>query len=244
MELSAGSSSKATQSTTSQASFNSGDVTFATLVRAVEVGREALQRGIARAQYLVYISVPLEKSRVNKITYSNNIGALIIKVMPNPEHEMAAQNFRFAYQRDADRIAPNGPSQQRAEFGLVVEIGLGWSETPSSTVKLVVTVSIGRTLPEVVFRRWELAPSIASTTRLYRVKNTTSVTGGQLLVGHIILSEQKHGRIMLRDSVWVRQGFKRNKHGQVWQFGCGLFITKALVLVWMKTSPLLTLKSY
>ncbi|RHZ64682.1 hypothetical protein CDV55_107371 [Aspergillus turcosus] len=34
----------------------------------------------------------------------------------------------------------------------------GWLESPSSTIKLVVTIVVNRTQPELVFRRWELYP--------------------------------------------------------------------------------------
>ncbi|PKX94696.1 uncharacterized protein P174DRAFT_512809 [Aspergillus novofumigatus IBT 16806] len=305
MELSAGSSSNTNPSTTSEASFNSGDATSessshsrdphaelvdelehhpfttsATLIRAVETRREALQRGITRDQYLVYAGVPPEvfsklveeKSRVNKssrFTYSNNTGTLIIKVMLHPEHDIAARRFDLLIASELDTMGVHdidplgsttvtigswkkeadcswGPFQQRAELNLAVEIGLsesmrhlatdarGWLETPSSTVKLVVTISIDRTQPEVVFRRWELAPRSyrlvtrsspasarnSSTTRVYRVNNTTSVDGGELvlpfdkIVGRqatgpherdIILSE---GALQdYAERLWVRQGF-------------------------------------
>jgi hypothetical protein len=95
------------------------------------------------------------------------------------------------------------PTSTNARLSFVVEVGLsesmrklaldarGWLETPSSSVKLVVTISIKHDNPEINFHRWEVFPrgygaltrsSSLSARRtaflkLFRTNNTTSVTG-------------------------------------------------------------------
>jgi hypothetical protein len=101
------------------------------------------------------------------------------------------------------------PASTNARLSFVVEVGLsestrqlaldarGWLETYSSSVKLVVTISIKRENPEIIFHRWELVPrgygvrtrsSPLSARRtaflkLSRTNNTTSVTGESYMNG-------------------------------------------------------------
>ena len=62
------------------------------------------------------------------------------------------------------------PGSRGIEFTLVVEVGLlesarrldldarGWLESSGSPVKIVVTININRTNPEIIIHRWELLP--------------------------------------------------------------------------------------
>ncbi|OJI99635.1 hypothetical protein ASPVEDRAFT_521640 [Aspergillus versicolor CBS 583.65] len=93
------------------------------------------------------------------------------------------------------------PASTDTSLSFVVEIGLsarqfaldahGWLETGSSSVKLVVTIGINRDNPEIILRRWEIAPrgyrDLARSSppsarctaflQVSRTNNTTSVTG-------------------------------------------------------------------
>lgn len=101
------------------------------------------------------------------------------------------------------------PSVSSARLSFVVEVGLSnstrklcldarsWLETPSSSVKVVITIVINHSNPEVTIRRWELvsreagavtraSPLQASCTTMLRVSrsnNTTSMTGESQLTG-------------------------------------------------------------
>ncbi|CAG8943613.1 unnamed protein product [Penicillium salamii] len=71
------------------------------------------------------------------------------------------------------------PASRDVKISFVFDVGLsesdshlflvtrGWLETPNTTAKLAVTLSIDRQRPKIVFRKWELEPRRAMPTRAY-----------------------------------------------------------------------------
>ncbi|GIJ84339.1 hypothetical protein Asppvi_003179 [Aspergillus pseudoviridinutans] len=131
-----------------------------------------------------------------------------------------------------------GPVQFNTELNFVVIVSLSesarylaldaraWLETPTSSVKLVVTIGINRANPEVTMQCWEIftgsfpAARPSATIRLYRNNNTTSIAGGQLVLPFDKVVGRQPTRAIERDiviseqilqnyakSIWIRQGF-------------------------------------
>lgn len=208
------------------------------LRKTLEHRRKALQHHKTRDQYLVFTGIPTAEfsrlsddrspaSKYSRFSYSAETGTLVAKVMPTPEHDIAARSFELiiglelhsmGLEDDVDSLGSTtvtigswkreadccwAPASQTTELSFVVEVGLsnsarqlaldarGWLETRTSSVKLVVTIDINRTNPEVIMHRWELFPRDyrlltrssslsarrSAALRLSRMSNTTFVTG-------------------------------------------------------------------
>lgn len=209
------------------------------LRQTLEHRRVALLENRTRDQFIVFTAVPMsvfselagDHSRTTKycrFSYHARSGTLFAKVLPTPEHEIAAELFKSlvslelhsmnledevdplgsttvtlgSWQKEAD--GSWGPASNTTEPRFVVEVGLsesaqnlaadarGWLETSGSSVKLVITIDIDRSSPEVILHRWEPAPREyhmqtrtpcisacrTETVKLTRTNNSTTVTRG------------------------------------------------------------------
>lgn len=213
------------------------------LRKTLERQRQALQQDKSRDQYLIFTAVPTaefsrlsdDRSRTSKysrFSYNAETGTLVAKVMPAPEHEIAARAFELLVslelvsmklEGDVDLLGSTtvtigswkkeadccwAPASKATDLSFVVEVGLsesarnlaldarGWLETCASSVKLVVTININRTNPEVILHRWELFPREycltrsssllarrTTTLKLSRANGTTLVTGESYIDG-------------------------------------------------------------